>query len=93
MKEYGIKIYTIIEENFITQVEIYMKENSFEIWLKVLVFISTLMEVSTLAIGIKINKMDLVKNNGAMAVSIKVITKMHPRKVKVNIFGLMEILI
>jgi len=51
------------------------------------------MEVSTLAIGIKINKMDLVKNNGAMAVSIKVITKMHPRKVKVNIFGLMEILI
>jgi len=72
MKEYGIKIYTIIEENFITQVEIYMKENSFEIWLKVLVFISTLMEVSTLAIGIKINKMDLVKNFGKMDLNMKV---------------------
>jgi hypothetical protein len=69
-----------------------MKENSLEIWLKVLEFISTLMEVNTLVIGIKTNKMDSVKNNGVTAVSIKVITKMHPRKVKVNTFGLMEIL-
>lgn len=50
------------------------------------------MEVNTLVIGIKTNKMDSVKNNGVTAVSTKVITKMHPRKVKANTFGLMGIL-
>jgi len=92
MKEFGIKIYTIIEENFIMQVAIFMKENLLEIWLRVLEFISTLMEVNTLVIGIKTNKMDSVKNNGVTAVSTKVITKMHPKKVKANTFGLMGIL-
>jgi len=92
MKEFGTKIYTIIGENSIMPVEIFMKENLLKIWHKVLVFINMLMEVNTLAIGIKINRMDLVRNNGVMAASIKVITKMHPRKVKVNTFGLMEIL-
>ena len=91
-KEFGTKIYTIIEENYIMLVEIFMKENSLKIWHKVLAFISMLMEVNISAIGIKINKMVLVRNNGVTAASIKDITKMHPKKVKANIFGLTEIL-
>ena len=92
MKEFGTKICTIIEVNYITRVEIFMKENSLKIWRKVLGFISMPMEANILAIGIKINKMGLARNNGVMAASIKDIMKMHLRKVKANIFGLMEIL-
>ena len=65
MKEFGTKICTIIEVNYITRVEIFMKENSLKIWRKVLGFISMPMEANILAIGIKINKMDLARNNGS----------------------------
>ena len=80
------------EVSYIMLVVIFMKASSLMTWPKDLAFINTPMEVSMLAIGIKINKMDLARNNGVMAASIKDIMKMHLRKVKANIFGLMEIL-
>ena len=51
------------------------------------------MEVSMLAIGIKINNMGLEKKNGMTVANIKDFIKMHPKRVKENIVGQMEILI
>ena len=47
------------------------------------------MEVSTLAIGVRISSMALEKKNGMTVVNIRDFIKMLQKKVKVNIAGLM----
>jgi len=61
------------------------------IWLKDSGSIIILMEVNTLAIGIRINSMDLEKKNGMMEAIIKDFIKMLQKKDKVNIYGQMVI--
>ena len=77
------------EENFITLVVIFMKENLLMIWPKVSVSINMQMDQNMLATGIKINNMVLVRKSGMMEVNIKDSTKMHQKKVKENIAGQM----
>ena len=72
-------------------VVISMKENLWMIWLKDSGSIIILMEVNTLAIGIRINSMDLEKKNGMMEAIIKDFIKMLQKKDKVNIYGQMVI--
>ena len=60
------------------------------IWPKVSESTSMQMDLSTLDTGTKINNTDSEKKNGMMEVNIKVFTKMHPKKDKENIAGLME---
>jgi hypothetical protein len=93
IKDFGTKIYTMEEVSYIMLVVIFMKESSLMTWPKDLAFINTLMEVSMLAIGIKISNMASEKKNGMMAANIKDFIRMHLKKVKENIVGQMEILI
>ena len=91
MKDYGRIICIMEEANCGMHVVISMKENLWMIWLKDSGSIIILMEVNTLAIGIRINSMDLEKKNGMMEAIIKDFIKMLQKKDKVNIYGQMVI--
>ena len=93
IKDFGTKIYIMEEVSYIMLVVIFMKASSLMTWPKDLAFINTPMEVSMLAIGIKISNMALEKKNGMMAANIKDFIRMHLKKVKENIVGQTEILI
>ena len=64
MKDFGKIIYTTVEANFITQVEISMKENLWTTWLKALAFTNMLTAASTSATGTKTSNTASAKKNG-----------------------------
>jgi hypothetical protein len=90
MKVFGNPISTTVEENSIMLVEISMKESLLTIWLRVSVSTDMLTAPSMWDTGTKTNNMDLVKRSGTMGVNIRVSTRMHQKRARVNIAGQTE---